>query len=77
MLEALKIDSSTILSGIHLHDGFSQVENIDNMAVNRIDVVESHRLRVVTPNLSMHADARHFTSYLMRVGELMTKNMSS
>lgn len=77
MLEILKIDSNTILSGIHLHDGFSQIENIDNMAVNMSNVGESHRLRVVTPNAAMHADARHFTSYLMRLGELMTKNMLS
>jgi hypothetical protein len=58
-----------VLSGIHLHDGYSNIDNNKLISWNLQNFTDA-RLIILTPNTNCEIDSRHFTSYFMRLSEI-------
>jgi hypothetical protein len=69
LLSYLKVSRNSILSGIHLHDGYRNIEKNQLISWNN-ENIKSARLIILTPNTKCTIDERHFTSYFMRLGEI-------
>ena len=74
LFDHLNIDKKSLLSGIHLHGGYSSIESNNIIAVNKT-TLENERVIILTPNINCQIDSRHFTSYFMRMAELIANNL--
>ena len=70
----LKINKDTLLSGIHLHNSYSDIISDNNISVNEYKQTNT-TLRIISPNIKFSSDYRHFTSYFMRLAEIMSNNL--
>jgi hypothetical protein len=75
LLSNLKVSRDSVLSGIHLHNAYNEVESNPLISWNNGSFKDS-RLIILTPNLNSKIDERHFTSYFMRLSEIAASQIN-
>jgi hypothetical protein len=74
LLNHLNINRNSVLSGIHLYNGYSNYNETKYVALNQ-KIINDERLIILTPNINCDIDSRHFTSYFMRFAEITANNL--
>jgi hypothetical protein len=74
LLFYLNVSRDSVLSGIHLHNGYTKVEKNELISWNN-ENFKNARLIILTPNTNCLIDEKHFTSYFMRLSEIAANQL--